>query len=184
MFADFVRHSRSLQHLDVSGMGFSERSLEQFCLDGIKRSKTLLAIHMGGNLGNQDLLAKVRKWLRVLPLDGEEDHADVEKPARTKLDEELLGGTASISKGFQNHRIEVVSKIHKYRDRPHAIAKGALREEYKIFLMQADIEKYTNSNNYRLEEILRTNRFQPVKSDRIVFQRFLGHYEILNGFRW
>ena len=50
--------------------------------------------------------------------------------------------------------------------------------------MQADIEKYTNSNNYRLEEILRTNRFQPVKSDRIVFQRFLGHYEILNGFRW
>ena len=67
MFADFLRHSRSLQHLDVSGMGFTEQSLEHITLKGIRKSKTLLAIHMEGNFMNQELGTKVRKWLNVLP---------------------------------------------------------------------------------------------------------------------
>ena len=47
-----------------------------------------------------------------------------------------------------------------------------------------DLAKYNDSNEAKLEAILRTNRFQPLISDRIVFQRFLGHHEILNGYRW
>ena len=74
--------------------------------------------------------------------------------------------------------------MHFYREKSHLYAKTVLKEDYKVSLMQKDMEKYTNSNSAHLEEILRTNRFQPLKSDRLVFQRFLGHYEILNGFRW
>ena len=65
-FADFLRHSKSLQHLDISGMGFKEASLEHIALRGIRKSKTLLAIHMSGNLSNQDLLIKMRMWLKVV----------------------------------------------------------------------------------------------------------------------
>ena len=50
MLADFLRHTKSLQHLDLSGMGFHEKSLEEIVLNGIRKSKTLLAVHMEGNL--------------------------------------------------------------------------------------------------------------------------------------
>ena len=59
-FADFLRHSRSLQHLDLSGLGFSEETLKYITLNGLRKSKTLLAIHMGGNFGTEDLLIKMR----------------------------------------------------------------------------------------------------------------------------
>ena len=36
----------------------------------------------------------------------------------------------------------------------------------------------------KLKNILKKGKYQAQASDRIVFQRFLGHFEILNGFRW
>ena len=64
-FADFLRHSKSLQHIDLSGLGFSEDTLQYITLNGIRKSKTLLAIHMAGCFGYYGLLVKMREWLKV-----------------------------------------------------------------------------------------------------------------------
>ena len=51
-------------------------------------------------------------------------------------------------------------------------------------MMAEDMKKYSDGNSERLNKLLRVNRFEANKTDRVVFQRFLGHYEILNGYRW
>ena len=61
-----MRHSKTLQHLDISGMGFKESTLKYITLWGIRKSKTLLAIHMSGNFSNKELLNKTRRWLKVV----------------------------------------------------------------------------------------------------------------------
>ena len=48
-FADFLRHSRTLQHIDLCGMNLSNEALEYVTLFGLRKSKTLLAAHMSGN---------------------------------------------------------------------------------------------------------------------------------------
>jgi hypothetical protein len=65
-FSHFIRYSHSLVHLDVSGMNFSEKSMKYFCLRGVRKSKTLLSVHMSGNFNNQHLLVSTRLWLNVI----------------------------------------------------------------------------------------------------------------------
>ncbi len=67
-FANFLRHSRTLQHLDLSGMGFGEATLKHVTLGGFRKAKTLLAIHMSGNFDNQDLLFQFRSWMKVVEI--------------------------------------------------------------------------------------------------------------------
>ena len=49
-------------------MGFKESTLKYIALWGIRKSKTLLAIHMSGNFSSQELLNKMRIWLKVVNL--------------------------------------------------------------------------------------------------------------------
>ena len=79
-FSDFLRYSRSLQHLDLSGLGFSEETLQYITLNGIRKSKTLLSIHMAGNFGYHGLLVKMRQWLKVINIhrDANQDKYDQE----------------------------------------------------------------------------------------------------------
>ena len=51
-FSDFLRHSRTLQHIDLSGVSFSEPTLEYITQYGFRKAKTLLSIHMSGNFSN------------------------------------------------------------------------------------------------------------------------------------
>jgi hypothetical protein len=62
----FVRYSKSLLHLNMSGMGLSEDTLNCLCTKGIRKSKTLLSVHLTGNINELQLLDKVRKWLNVV----------------------------------------------------------------------------------------------------------------------
>ena len=48
-FSDFLRHSRTLQHIDLNGLSFSEPTLEYITQWGFQKAKTLLSIHMSGN---------------------------------------------------------------------------------------------------------------------------------------
>ena len=68
-FANFLRHSRTLQHLDISGVHFSEASLEYITLYGFRKSKTLLALHMSGNFEKHSLLLKFREWMKVVKME-------------------------------------------------------------------------------------------------------------------
>ena len=64
-FADFFRHSRTLQHLHLDGVSMSEETLEYVTKWGFRKSKTLLALHMSGNFTRHKLLSKFRTWLNV-----------------------------------------------------------------------------------------------------------------------
>ena len=59
-FSDFMRHSLSLQHIDLSGVGFSIPTLRCITDYGFRKSKTLLAIHMDGNFKSVAMLNQFR----------------------------------------------------------------------------------------------------------------------------
>lgn len=65
-FADFLRYSRTLQHVGLQGNGFSVETLEHVTMFGFRKSKTLLSIHMSGNFDKEDLLIKFRFWMKVI----------------------------------------------------------------------------------------------------------------------
>ena len=50
--------------------------------------------------------------------------------------------------------------------------------------MVDNMNRLNDQNDEKLRHILRQGKYQAQASDRIIFQRFLGHFEILNGFRW
>ena len=68
-FADFLRYSRTLQHIELSGIHFSEESLKYITLYGFRKSKTLLSIHMSGNFEKHSLLLKFREWMKVVKVE-------------------------------------------------------------------------------------------------------------------
>ena len=41
-----------------------------------------------------------------------------------------------------------------------------------------------NGPALKYSKMMKKPQFNAVITDRVVFQRFLGHYEILNGYRW
>lgn len=55
-FAGFLRHTRTLQHLDLSGIGISEANLKYLTLYGFRKSKTLLCLHMNSNFESHERL--------------------------------------------------------------------------------------------------------------------------------
>lgn len=63
-----MRYSRTLQHIDLSGMGFNDETLEYITLYGFRKSKTLLSVHMSSNFERHDLLLKFRQWMKVVQI--------------------------------------------------------------------------------------------------------------------
>ena len=49
-------------------MGFTEQSLMTIATKGVRKSKTLLALHMAGNFSSSDILNRMRDWLSVVTL--------------------------------------------------------------------------------------------------------------------
>ena len=53
-----------------------------------------------------------------------------------------------------------------------------------LTIVVENMHRYNEQGNVKLKNILKQGKYWAQASDRIVFQRFLGHFEILNGFRW
>ena len=85
-------------------MGFRESTLKHISQDGIRKSKTLLAIHMSGNLSSPELLNKMRSWLKVIHTT-QDDINPYEKLNDTKL--------------------------HKFDNLLHVRALGHMKDEFK-----------------------------------------------------
>ena len=68
-FANFLRYSRTLQHIELSGMGFSETTLKHIAIYGFRKSKTLLSTHLSGNFESHSLLLKFREWMKVIKVE-------------------------------------------------------------------------------------------------------------------
>jgi len=65
--SNFVRYNKKLQHLDLTNTGLSQQVLIDI-LPGLKRSKSLLAFHLGSNPGIVKTLQKHwRKNLKCKP---------------------------------------------------------------------------------------------------------------------
>ena len=47
-------------------MGFSEETLEHVALNGFRKSKTILSLHMSGNFEDVQLLNRFREWMKVV----------------------------------------------------------------------------------------------------------------------
>ena len=139
--ADFVRHSKTLQHLDISGMGFKESTLKYIALWGLRKSKTLLAVHMSGNFQNHELLVKMRTWLKVVHISHKSGVDEEDEPPITKKAKSPTAPT------------------HEYKSYLHVRARRHLKEEYKDQLAAEDKKKYHDTHSAKLDKILRQNRF-------------------------
>ena len=68
-FSDFMRYSLTLQHINLSGVGFSIPTLKYLTDYGFRKSKTLLAIHMDGNFKSVGMLDQFRLWMKVVKIE-------------------------------------------------------------------------------------------------------------------
>jgi len=64
-FASFLHYSDSLMHFDMSGIEMSIEGYFHVAERGIRKSRTLLSIHMGGMPLRQDELQELRQSLKV-----------------------------------------------------------------------------------------------------------------------
>ena len=63
--------------------------------------------------------------------------------------------------------------------------KNLLKEQYVEVSRDYHTKKVNESGQEaRFAKVIKKGGFEANITDRVVFQRFLGHYEILNGYRW
>jgi hypothetical protein len=62
----YVHSSKSLLHLDISGIGISIKQLTYFLEKGLRKSRMLLSCHMNDLGLNGDYLEKAKKVLKTV----------------------------------------------------------------------------------------------------------------------
>lgn len=75
--------------------------------------------------------------------------------------------------------------IHDYRPDQFLNVKKKLNANYADAMRDHNTHKlHSNAVKAKFKQAMRKGALEAPIRDRVVFQRFLGHYEILNGYRW
>ena len=72
-------------HLDMSGMSLNIKSLCYISKHGLRKSRTLLSVHMCGINLKADGRKKLREALKVIRVDGEQSFQDLRLEHRRHL---------------------------------------------------------------------------------------------------
>jgi uncharacterized protein with PIN domain len=130
-------------------MPFLDESLKTIATRGIRKSKTLLVVHMSACFQTDGLLEKMCQWLRVV---------GVEKEApKTKVN---------------------------YSSKPHTLCKAKFPANRQTEMLIHEARRQKERNKEAVSQAFESKVYRAEIYDRVVFQRFLGHLEILNSFRW
>lgn len=75
--------------------------------------------------------------------------------------------------------------IHDYRSDQVVRAKKQLNSHFVEAMREHNTHKLQNQPiKQKFKQAMQKGGLEAPIRDRVVFQRFLGHYEILNGYRW
>lgn len=153
----YLHKSTYLMHLDMSGMNMTYQSIEYIVEKGIRKSRTLLAVHMSGlNLTSSQAIA-LRGSLKV-----RESFA-----ATALIDYNLL----LRHREAKVHALEVENILKKSRF-------NTFRALHNWNSKQDDGKKV------HVKEEIRKPLFKHEESQRVVYQRVLGRNEILGAHNW
>jgi len=154
----FLHTSGTLLHLDISGLGLSFDAILHIANRGLRKSRTLQAVHMSGlNLrANEQIL--LRQALKVKEVTSRQTISDPNIESR-------------------HHFAKVDPKIVKeiFCNEP---------DKYNNDLLEGALQRAkTKLKNQVKHEIIKPI-LEDVEEDRIVYQRILGHPEIPDSHRW
>lgn len=154
----FLHTSGTLLHLDISGLGLSLDSILYIANRGLRKSRTLQAVHMSGlNLrANEQIL--LRQALKVKEVTSRQTISDPNIESR-------------------HHFAKVDPKIVKeiFSNEPG---------KHDADLLEVALERAKTKLKNQVKHEITKPVLQDIAEDRIVYQRILGHPEIPDSHRW
>ncbi|CAI2383819.1 unnamed protein product [Moneuplotes crassus] len=152
-----IINNPSLIHLNISSCNLGIKELK-ILYEGIKKSKSLLAVHLSGNIKRENL-------------------RNIASNKPNKIGKAPFSKKDTLSR---NRIIKYKSDICISRRVDHTMQERLDRQKRQALMF----ERYKQSQRRKLGFIKeRKTKFETTDS-RIILYRFLGHIEILDGHKW
>ena len=158
VLSKFLHYAGSLIHFDMSGLGLSFESLKTVALDGIRKSRTLQAVHMCGMGLPPYQQIELRELLRVPTVDGPQFIEDHRIKARIPI--------ATVD-------MERVEEL--FHDEP-----SPQNEDF----LGKSVKRAQEHLKLQVKESIAAPILAAHDNDKLVFQRNLGNAEMPNAHRW
>lgn len=153
----FLHKSSCLLHLNISGMSLSIAQCLYIAKHGIRKSHTLLAVHMNG-LGLQlSQVIALRRALKVEETLNENAHVDSQLLERHQVAK------------FSKHNVEII------------LGKGSLSS---LKMATRSRDPTTSSQYESAKALAKAPLFKHDAQDKLVYQRVLGRPEMIGSHRW
>lgn len=153
----FLYNSATMMHLDLSGMNFHINQLLFLIKNGIKKSKSLLCMHLSGYSFLKSEITELRRALSIEEVHSLHTQDEYEVECKHRVAEIEGREMSKVLGKTQFHQVRALNQV---------------------------ISKSENNQQLQVKFAIKEPQFDLEESDRLVYQRILGKNEMMGSHRW